>query len=334
MGALTRLEQRLVDSHALEGRLGEVFGWRLAAMLGGWALVPRRDDWHDAPSEKVALVPWSETHDAPTSDVVVVHLQKGREATRDGVWRAWSALTEGGRLILAGGNDLGIKTAVKRLTEELGQAPEVIATGGRGRAAAFIRNEQAPPAPPTPKTFESHGLRFATPPGVFSSGELDPGSALLLEHLSDVDPAESIFDPGCGCGVLALTALARWPTARAVLADVDARAVTAAQANSAAAGMTDRARCLWWDARVDPPPMRGTCDLAVVNPPFHGGGTAVDLAPARAVFQAVGTVLRPGGRALIVANRTLPWERDLAAIGSVRMLRQTHDYKVMLLSKG
>jgi 16S rRNA (guanine1207-N2)-methyltransferase len=323
----------MVDSHALVGRVGEVFGWRIAAEVGGWALVPRRNDSLEAHSAGVAVASWIGPAEVPRVDVAVVHLQKGRDATRDGVCRAWAALEPGGRLVLAGGNDLGIKTSIRRLAEELDQHPDPVASGGRGRAMAFEKTGRAAPSPPAIGAFEVPGLRLTTPPGVFSSGEVDPGSALLLRHLSTAGPATSIFDPGCGCGVLGLAALMRWPDARAVLADIDARAVSAAAANAEAAGLTGRARCVWWDASSEASPVAGRCDLAVVNPPFHGGGVAVDLAPARAVFEAVGVALVPGGRALVVANRTLPWERDLAAVGSIRLLEQTRRYKLLEVTK-
>ena len=88
---------------------------------------------------------------------------------------------------------------------------------------------------------------------------------------------------------------------------------------------------MWWDATRDPAPSF-ICDLALVNPPFHSG-VPVDLQPARSIFLAIDAVLRPGGRALIVANRTLPWERDLAKIGSLTQLADTTGYKVLEISR-
>jgi len=70
------------------------------------------------------------------------------------------------------------------------------------------------------------------------------------------------------------------------------------------------------------------CDLILVNPPFHTG-KAVDLAPARAMFNAADQVLESGGTALIVANRSLPYERDLREIGRVRKVLERAGFKLL-----
>ena len=59
----------------------------------------------------------------------VVHLQKSRAATWHALGEAWARLEPGGRLLLVGGNDLGVKSAVKRLSGELDQPAEILPTG-------------------------------------------------------------------------------------------------------------------------------------------------------------------------------------------------------------
>jgi 16S rRNA (guanine1207-N2)-methyltransferase len=173
--------------------------------------------------------------------------------------------------------------------------------------------------------------RLATAPGVFSADAVDPGSALLIEHLETIDSPTRIFDAGCGAGVLGLAALLRWPRAEALLADVDSRAIACARANSCALGLAERCRVVWWDAVREPPP-EARFDLALVNPPFHTG-VPVDLQPARSIFRALAATLTPGGRAWIVANRSLPWERDLREIGTLCQ-RADHDgYKVLEVTR-
>lgn len=328
-GGFTRLEQLILDSHALTGRVVEFFGWRLAAAVGGAARVPRRDDWRQAQRNGVAVARWSDEAEAGSADAVVVHLQKGREATAEGLALAWRVLRPGGILVLAGVNELGVKTVIRRLSADLDQDPELLARGGRGRAAGFVRTGEVGPAMPRRTCFETAGVSFESRAGVFSSGGVDPGTALLLEHLGRVEPPRRLFDSGCGLGVLGLAAARRWPEARAVLADVDDRAVTAARSNAAANNLADHVECHWWDACAEPPPLAGRCDLALINPPFHAGGAAVDLAPGQAVIQAARQALAPGGRVLLVANRTLPWERELAALGRVEQWAQDRHYKVL-----
>jgi 16S rRNA (guanine1207-N2)-methyltransferase len=116
-----------------------------------------------------------------------------------------------------------------------------------------------------------------------------------------------------------------------VLADADHRAVTCARAGAIELGLDGRCEAAWWDAENDPPPLPG-CDLVLLNPPFHSG-VPVDLQPARAIFRAVDEVLAPGGRALVVANRTLPWERDLERLGTLRRLTDRGGYKVLEVAR-
>ncbi len=313
----------------------EVYGAGAVAAVGGIAVLPRRSDWLQARETGVNAIPgWS---DVPTGEYrqAVVHLQKGRDAAWQGLAEGWQRLEEGGRLLLVGGNDLGIKSAVKRLSGELDQTAEILANRARARVACWRREGTSAPVHPVvaPIRVVTDNDRFdlRSAPGVFSADAVDPGTALLLEHLDRLDPPKMVFDPGCGVGVLGLSALRRWPGARALLADVDHRAVECASGSAADLGLADRCEVTWWDATGDPAPTH-TCDLVLVNPPFHSG-VPVDLQPARAIFSAIDAVLAPGGRALVVANRTLPWERDLREIGTLHQLAEQQGYKILELRK-
>jgi 16S rRNA (guanine1207-N2)-methyltransferase len=156
------------------------------------------------------------------------------------------------------------------------------------------------------------------------------GTALLLETLAEQRPPERILDLGCGVGPLALWGLARWPDARATLLDGDARACASATRNATSLGVDARCRVDWWDAE-EPCPETGF-DLALVNPPFHGG-KAVDLRPARSMFTRLAESLAMGGRALIVANRTLPYEAPLAEFGAFEAVRTGRGYKIIAFTR-
>ncbi|HSL16929.1 MAG TPA: methyltransferase [Methylomirabilota bacterium] len=313
----------------------EAFGSAAVAAVGGVAVLPLRGDWLRARAADVVAVPWWPDAGADRFAQVVVHLQKGRAATWQALAEGWRRLDPGGRLLLLGGNDLGVKSAVKRLAAELDAPGEVVANRAHARAVCWRRDDGAGPREPVapPVAVAAGGAVFQLPsaPGIFSADGVDPGTALLLEHLVDLDAPELVFDPGCGIGVLGLAALRRWPTARAVLADADHRAVTCARAGAVELGLDGRCEAAWWDAENDPPPLPG-CDLVLLNPPFHSG-VPVDLQPARAIFRAVDTVLAPGGRALVVANRTLPWERDLERLGALRRLTDRSGYKVLEVAR-
>jgi 16S rRNA (guanine1207-N2)-methyltransferase len=320
------------DPGVLEpGPVLEVFGFAAAAAVGGVAVLPQKGDWLRARSAGVAAEPgWREIGTA-TFAQALVHLQKGRPATWQGLAEAWSCLAPGGRLLLAGGNELGVKSAVKRLSGELGEPAAIVANRAHARVACWRRDlggaPAAPAADPVDVVTASDRFVLRSAPGVFSADAVDPGTALLLERLDDLETPTRIFDPGCGLGVLGLAALRRWPAATAVLADADHRAVECARGSAADLGVDDRCDIVWWDATCDQVPL-ASCDLVLVNPPFHSG-VPVDLQPARAIFETIDAVLAPGGRALVVANRTLPWERDLKPLGELRPVVDRSGYKVL-----
>ena len=313
----------------------EVFGFAAAASTGGVSVIPLRTDWLRAREARIEAVPsWAQVPDERFNQAVV-HLQKGRAATWQGLIEAWRRLMPGGRLLLAGGNELGVKSAVKRLSGELEQPAEILANRARSRIACWRREGASEPVRPEISPIEvvtgqdRFDLRSAA--GVFSADGVDPGTQVLLERIGELDTPTSIFDPGCGLGVLGLAALRRWPEATAILADVDHRAVECATGNATDLGLSGRCEVMWWDAVQDSAPAR-RCDLVLVNPPFHSG-VPVDLQPARAIFRTIDAVLSPGGRALVVANRTLPWERELREIGSLRQLVDRSGYKILELKK-
>jgi len=306
------------------------------ARLGGVAVLPWRSAALAATAAGVATVVTGDGLSAGAWTQAVVHLQKGREATLADCAAAWRSLADGGRLLVCGGNDLGITTWTRRLAAALNQEPQVLANRGHGRVVAFTRRQHDWPLPAAtarrvalwPGQSDDPGLDLE--PGVFSSDAIDPGTRLLLDELADQAPPSVLLDLGCGAGALAIATLLRAPAARAVLADADARAVACARGNLARLGLADRAEVQWWDAG-EPSPAAG-CDLVVINPPFHAG-TAVDLAPSRGMFRAAAQALVPGGWLLAVANRRLPYERELAALGKVTLRRQEDGFKVLAVER-
>lgn len=291
---------------------------------------------------------------------VVVHLQKSRAATFEDLASAWRILAPEGELLFCGPNTLGIASAVKRLAEQLDESGIVVANRARARVVRFRkRADRAPvceppepirvPLPPlgpalappsTDRADTASGretgavLELETSPGIFSAKRLDPGSELLLEAFARIArerPPRRIVDLGCGTGVLGLVAATLVPEAEVLLADADARAVECTRRNIARLRLESRCRALWWDARE--PPAEGGFELALVNPPFHHRGAEVDLGPALALFASLAGWLAPRASALVVANRTLPYEAPLTRLGELALLADVRGYKLLSLSR-
>ena len=318
-------------------------GWQAVRRHGGVAILPWRGDHLAATAEKIINRSDGKVPEGSFSQALV-RIQKGREATWQTLHDAWRALIPGGRLLVTGSNELGIITWVKRLAAVLQQPVEVLANHSRARVALFHRSAEPPQlahgeVKTVPLWSATHAHpqppSIAVPPGVFSHGVLDGGTALLVARLAEenLSPSPSrILDIGCGGGHLGLNALLRWPQAHACFVDADARAIDAVRMNLSAhdLGLHARATVAWWDV-TEALPMSGF-DLALANPPCHAG-TAVDFSVARAMFKQAMGALVSGGRLYVVANRQLPYEADLAALGKFETLSQNGGFKLLAVRR-
>ena len=113
--------------------------------------------------------------------------------------------------------------------------------------------------------YRGYGLNFMTDAGVFSKGELDVGSRLLLDAL----PALSgdVLDLGCGWGAIGVAVAKANKGARVVMADVNHRALGLAWENCARNGVT--AEVIESDGMSAVMGRRFTA--VVTNPPIRAG---------------------------------------------------------------
>lgn len=171
-----------------------------------------------------------------------------------------------------------------------------------------------------PRFVQEFGLW--TQPGVFSWNRVDPGSALLAQHLPGL--AGRGADLGCGIGYLAAGILASPKVEHLTLVDMDGRAVEMARRN-----VDDRrASTLWADVRSLDAQQLGRLDFVVMNPPFHEGG-AEDQSLGQSFIRKAAEALRPGGLCWLVANRHLPYEGVLkSAFKRVTLKAEAEGYKI------
>ncbi|RZJ42552.1 MAG: class I SAM-dependent methyltransferase [Brevundimonas sp.] len=143
-----------------------------------------------------------------------------------------------------------------------------------------------------------------TQPGAFAWDRVDPGSALLIQHLPPLTGAGA--DLGGGLGLLAQAALRSPKVTTIRVIESDRRAVEAARLN-----LNDpRATVEWTDVRDLTE--GGDLQFVIMNPPFHSAG-AEDRRLGAAFIQKAAGLLRRGGSLWMVANRHLPYEAELAA---------------------
>ncbi len=138
-------------------------------------------------------------------------------------------------------------------------------------------------------------LTFALDRGVFAARELDPGTALLIEHLR-LRPTDRVLDLGTGWGPIGVAAAKAVPKGTVVLTDVNRRAARLAQEN------LERNRVRNAEVRVGSlfAPVDGeTFDVIATNPPYRAGREVILDLLARA-----GAHLAPDGRLLLVGKGT------------------------------
>lgn len=174
--------------------------------------------------------------------------------------------------------------------------------------------------------------RYTVKPGVFSSGHVDPGSALLAEHLSD-DVRGHVADIGAGWGYLADQWLSRSPAIEAMdCYEADWRALELARINLSGHADGCRLGFHWHDVTTGLP---SQYDAIISNPPFHDGQGATTPALGQRFIAVAAAALRPGGRFWMVANRHLPYEAALAtAFRSHRVLAEKDGFKVLVAETG
>ena len=140
--------------------------------------------------------------------------------------------------------------------------------------------------------YRGYGLNFMTDAGVFSKGELDVGTRLLLDAL----PALSgdVLDLGCGWGAIGVAVAKANREARVVMADVNHRALGLAKDNCARNGVT--AEVVESDGMAAV--MGRTFDAVVTNPPIRAGKQVIYK-----MFADAAVSLKAGGALYLVIRK-------------------------------
>ena len=162
-------------------------------------------------------------------------------------------------------------------------------------ADQYFAREPESESRPVECAFEYRGvkLRFTTDAGVFSRGELDAGTRLLLDALPGEMSGE-ILDLGCGWGPIGISVKARWPETRVTLADVNLRALARSRENAERNGV--QAEALESDGFSA---LEGrTFDAVITNPPIRAGKQVIYRMFADALVH-----LKPGGSLYLVIRK-------------------------------
>lgn len=125
--------------------------------------------------------------------------------------------------------------------------------------------ESAHKLTPCDFSYRCVSVRFTTDAGVFSRGELDFGTRVMLEALPD-EIAGRVLDLGCGWGAVGVTVGKKWPKCQIVMSDVNERALELARKNAEENGV--KAEACISDGLES---IAGEFDYILTNPPIRAG---------------------------------------------------------------
>ena len=242
-------------------------------------------------------------------------------------------LADDGVLWLAGENKAGIKSADKLLKTHFGQVRKL------DNARHCTLYEAAKPLQQPPfdlRTYQQkwsinwqdHELEVSSYPGVFAHGRLDPGTALLLDALTDLDFEGEVLDFASGAGILGACIAAHHPHANVTLLDTNALALKASEETLALNHLNGS--ILASDGLSE---VNRSYDYIISNPPIHAGVKTDDLLSQK-LLARVHQHLNSAGMLIIVANRHLPYENWMSEkfSSSFELTKNAH-YKVIAATK-
>jgi 16S rRNA (guanine1207-N2)-methyltransferase len=213
--------------------------------------------------------------------------------------------TEQTRLLIAGENKGGVKSAPKQLKNAAQYGRKV---DSARHCSLFQFNELAPYSDFNLTDYATHfsitvaqtELNLVTLPGVFSHGELDKGTELLLSSIK-LDKPNKLLDFATGCGVISTFLAKQYADTQIVATDVSALALAAAKMTFDKNNIS--AELILADGISS---LTEKFDQIVSNPPFHKGlNTNYDI--TQHFIADAKKHLYQHGQLFVVANSFLPY---------------------------
>lgn len=177
-------------------------------------------------------------------------------------------------------------------------------------------------------TYRGIDLTFQTDAGVFSRGEVDTGTRLLLEALPE-DMGGEILDLGCGWGVIGISIARKWPEARVTMADINTRALDLSRENA----KRNRAEVVCAESDGMAAFEGKTFDAVVTNPPIRAGKQVIYK-----MFADAARSLAPEGALYLVIRKQQGAESCIRYLqtlyATVEKLDRSGGFWVLKASKG
>lgn len=280
-----------------------------------------------------ARLSWSPTPGEPAKpyDLAVIYLPKSTNLIEFSLASVAKVLELGTMVMVVGSNNSGIRSSGGLIEQYVGP----VLSSRSARHSVLLQAEQRI----TPGSFEAErhylvqipGRQFkvVTLPGVFSHGQLDDGTRLLLDNIDDLD-FRTALDWGCGSGVIGTALRLAYPETRVDFVDSNVMAIEATRRTLAANDLSlDGVEGSDIFSNVTE-----KYDLITANPPFHGG-LHTDYAITESFISQAGRHLTRSGRLMVVANSFLNYVRVFGRyFNDVRILADNNRYRVIQARHG
>ncbi len=258
---------------------------------------------------------------------VVIYMPKAKAHLSMLLAQASALMPNGGNLLVVGENKSGAKSAGKLMSTV---AEHVHKLDTARHCSLFSAQVTNPVASFDITQWYKHitftigqrSLTVCSLPGVFSHGELDPATELLLTNMP-IDGADTLLDFACGAGVIGVWLAKHGTVSKLTMADVSALALHCAEQTARSNGV---------EATIIPcnglQGITGKFDTVVTNPPFHTG-VKTDHSIAADFIQQLRQHLTKQYCLLLVANRFLPYPEQLAkSLKQPKTLAQTNKFSL------
>lgn len=137
-------------------------------------------------------------------------------------------------------------------------------------------------------------LRFTSDAGVFSKGDIDHGSRVLIEAM-DIPDGSAVLDVGCGYGPIGISAAFLAPGGHVTMIDINSRAVELARENAQHNGIRN---VTVMESDVLSAVKGQKYDVILTNPPIRAGKAVVHR-----IFEEAYEHLNEGGSLWIVIQK-------------------------------
>jgi 16S rRNA (guanine1207-N2)-methyltransferase len=260
-------------------------------------------------------------------DRVLIHPQThtANEVIYNQILDSKRVLQQNGYLVLVAHTKGGGKSFKKYMKEIFGNV-KIQEKKARFRVLSSIKKDsEIQPRLVLEKSFSykrgGKEYAFNTSKGIFSYGQIDAGTDLLLKNLELVDN-KKLLDVGCGYGPIGIVFSDKF--GKVEMIDSSLQAVNMAKENITR-NKIKNAKAYVSDCLDE---VKGSFDVIISNPPTHAGFGVLSR-----IFEQAFNKLVKNGKFYIIINKILNYDRFLKKFSSKEIIAENRQYKVILYSK-